>query len=679
MGVPALVVETAPPEADSPAALPPLACSTGSARLRRSTTRLSPRPSRRASTTGHGGPRCRSAAGGSSTDAAPTGWSLPSGAWRSRLRAPGPARVPQPSQAPPGTATAANDRAIPRDRWRRRHRRRAARAPVGPRRPVLSVDRLPLPASAPSGVEHLVGDLADIDLAPIAAFRPDTIIHLAATFERSVESPEFWAENWADNVVVSHRLVELAAAAGGPRDVRVRLELPRLRTRASTSTDTGPPTATPSTRRPDHAPQPVRRAKLYAEAEIEFARRRGRPVPNRAGPDLPRLRPRLARRRLALGPRRHGRRAGRGLPPGEPVRLRLQRRRRRGAAADGPDATGERARSTWPPGRQPAGSARCCGPSKRRPGRPGRDRAPIDEPFEASQADLQPGSGRPPAGRRRPTSRRGPGRVRARAGRRPERASRAPSAAAAAQVLASPIVIVDPEWGYGRLDRRTPEARPRDRSTRATTRPRSAPAVGPGPRPPDPGRPGRPDRVSVTGSSDPLRGRPRRLAHVDGDPPRRVARHRLRHRRPRRSLAEAGWDAPGPSRRRRSPPRPSPGPADHPVTGAAFVAGWRARSEPCVRRDHDAQRPRARPGAEQSSSSTLRRRSRLGAASSPRPERLQRPPGRRASGIGRRAMVDRRPGPRELLRRRSRSRPSSPGWASRSSTGRPTSRWSCSC
>jgi carbamoyl-phosphate synthase large subunit len=78
---------------------------------------------------------------------------------------------------------------------------------------VLSVDRLALPTEAPSGVEHLVADLAVMDLDPIAAFRATYVFHLAATFERSVESPEFWEQNWSDNVVVTHRLAELADAS----------------------------------------------------------------------------------------------------------------------------------------------------------------------------------------------------------------------------------------------------------------------------------------------------------------------------------------------------------------------------------------------------------------------------------------------------------------------------------
>lgn len=79
---------------------------------------------------------------------------------------------------------------------------------------VLSVDRLPLASPAPFGVEHLVADLAVVDLDAIARFRPRHVFHLAATFERSVESPEFWEQNWTDNVVVTHRLAELAQAIG---------------------------------------------------------------------------------------------------------------------------------------------------------------------------------------------------------------------------------------------------------------------------------------------------------------------------------------------------------------------------------------------------------------------------------------------------------------------------------
>lgn len=82
---------------------------------------------------------------------------------------------------------------------------------------VLSVDRLPLDRPAPDGVEHLVADLADADLRPVIAFAPSVILHLAATFERSVESAEFWPQNWNDNVIVTHRLAEMATGVGSLR------------------------------------------------------------------------------------------------------------------------------------------------------------------------------------------------------------------------------------------------------------------------------------------------------------------------------------------------------------------------------------------------------------------------------------------------------------------------------
>jgi nucleoside-diphosphate-sugar epimerase len=79
---------------------------------------------------------------------------------------------------------------------------------------VLSIDRLPLPSPAPPNVDHHEADLANADLGFVSAFRPSRILHLAATFERSVESAEFWAQNWSDNVVATHRLLNEVATVG---------------------------------------------------------------------------------------------------------------------------------------------------------------------------------------------------------------------------------------------------------------------------------------------------------------------------------------------------------------------------------------------------------------------------------------------------------------------------------
>ena len=75
---------------------------------------------------------------------------------------------------------------------------------------VLSIDRLPLVQPVPA-TTHLQQDLVDVDLGTLRAFRPDVLFHLAAAFERSLETPEFFSVNWHDNMVASHRIAELVA------------------------------------------------------------------------------------------------------------------------------------------------------------------------------------------------------------------------------------------------------------------------------------------------------------------------------------------------------------------------------------------------------------------------------------------------------------------------------------
>jgi len=137
---------------------------------------------------------------------------------------------------------------------------------------AMSVDRLPL-AAPPQGVEQVQGDLAEMDLRPLAAFRPEHVLHLAATFERSQESPEFWAENWNDNVVASHRIAELAEMTGGVETFVFASSYlvydPRQYLRDAVPTD-----ATSLDEEARLLPRNLcGSAKLYAEAEIEFQRR----------------------------------------------------------------------------------------------------------------------------------------------------------------------------------------------------------------------------------------------------------------------------------------------------------------------------------------------------------------------------------------------------------------------
>lgn len=76
---------------------------------------------------------------------------------------------------------------------------------------VLSLDRALPTWPLGVGVEHRTVDLAQDDLGFLRVFRPHAVIHLAAMFERTEESPEFWEPNWRDNVLGSHRLLEAIA------------------------------------------------------------------------------------------------------------------------------------------------------------------------------------------------------------------------------------------------------------------------------------------------------------------------------------------------------------------------------------------------------------------------------------------------------------------------------------
>ena len=75
---------------------------------------------------------------------------------------------------------------------------------------ILSVDRLPLPKGNWDKVTHIQKDLAVDNLDQLVEFNPDIIFHLAAAFERSKESPDFWEINWKDNMLASHNVVDIA-------------------------------------------------------------------------------------------------------------------------------------------------------------------------------------------------------------------------------------------------------------------------------------------------------------------------------------------------------------------------------------------------------------------------------------------------------------------------------------
>lgn len=68
-------------------------------------------------------------------------------------------------------------------------------------------DLQPMPSAWAGRLRYRQGDLNYITSAELEAFGPEVFFHLAATFERSTETYEFWSENQTHNVDLSHHLM----------------------------------------------------------------------------------------------------------------------------------------------------------------------------------------------------------------------------------------------------------------------------------------------------------------------------------------------------------------------------------------------------------------------------------------------------------------------------------------
>lgn len=73
---------------------------------------------------------------------------------------------------------------------------------------ILVGDLEPRPEGFPSAVAYRRGDLNHITPAELQEFAPEYYFHLAASFERSVETPGFWNEGHANNIALSHHLID---------------------------------------------------------------------------------------------------------------------------------------------------------------------------------------------------------------------------------------------------------------------------------------------------------------------------------------------------------------------------------------------------------------------------------------------------------------------------------------
>lgn len=74
---------------------------------------------------------------------------------------------------------------------------------------VMVGDLQEIPNDFPSNIIYRRGDLNYITQQEVNSFNPEVFIHLAATFERSVETYEHWEENFWHNVRLSNHLMTL--------------------------------------------------------------------------------------------------------------------------------------------------------------------------------------------------------------------------------------------------------------------------------------------------------------------------------------------------------------------------------------------------------------------------------------------------------------------------------------
>jgi carbamoyl-phosphate synthase large subunit len=148
---------------------------------------------------------------------------------------------------------------------------------------VRCLDVQPPPPWLPGAVEYVQGDLRVLDGSWITSFDPHVVYHLAATFERSEESPGFWRESAEHNVVVSRRVLD--AAIGAPSLRRVVFASSYLVYDTAMYLLASPPDAP----RPLEEGSPISprnvcgAAKLLHEHELDQAERDAHAAPDGAG------------------------------------------------------------------------------------------------------------------------------------------------------------------------------------------------------------------------------------------------------------------------------------------------------------------------------------------------------------------------------------------------------------
>jgi nucleoside-diphosphate-sugar epimerase len=82
---------------------------------------------------------------------------------------------------------------------------------------VQCFDRVPWPKDLihlKNVISYHFGNIDEQNYKAAVSFDPHFVFHLAASFERSEESKEFWETNYRDNVQLSHVVLEASREMG---------------------------------------------------------------------------------------------------------------------------------------------------------------------------------------------------------------------------------------------------------------------------------------------------------------------------------------------------------------------------------------------------------------------------------------------------------------------------------
>jgi len=75
---------------------------------------------------------------------------------------------------------------------------------------ILCLDKVPKPKEFSEIVDYDRVDLSELNSELITKFEPEIIFHLAATFERTEETPEFWEDSFKNDIILSHKVIDAA-------------------------------------------------------------------------------------------------------------------------------------------------------------------------------------------------------------------------------------------------------------------------------------------------------------------------------------------------------------------------------------------------------------------------------------------------------------------------------------